>query len=108
MNKVYLFKACEDAEYGVFVAAKNWKDARNRVMGQLDYDDFIEISGNVMKMQGKYIYTEKEGKLGPHDLLELGVDWFWWDDAKCDKCGKYARVYPIEGKLVCSKCEEKL
>ncbi len=107
MNKLYFFSG-PDADSGVFIGAKTWREARTRAMRHecMDYVEFIDIRGGMCKENGKPVHTEVTGELELHEILATGYTNFWWA-GDCDKCGKYSdHLNPtIDGKLICLDCE---
>jgi len=77
MNKVYFFSdGYRDG--GMFIAAQNWKDARNiSLTGDYDmlaYITFPEIRGEMLRNEDKKPYqTELYGQLELYQLDELGI-----------------------------------
>lgn len=77
MNKVYFFCDASRGE-GLFISAKNWKEARNISLTG-DYDmlaniTFVEIQGELLKnKEGKPYTTDLVGQLELYQLDELGI-----------------------------------
>lgn len=77
MNKVYFFSdGYRDG--GLFIAAKNWKEARDiSLTGDYDmlaYISFPEIKGELLRdKKKKPYYTEIHGQMELHQLDELGI-----------------------------------
>lgn len=110
MNKIYFFTD-KEAEFGVFVGAKTWKEARKIALSCEEVDcDFIDIEGHICKEGKKPILTDINGKLDCEDILKSGYEGFYWEYGKCDKCGlEDCRTYPYERKMmICLECQKEL
>lgn len=77
MNKVYFFSdGCRD--YGMFIAAKSWKEAR-KISLTGDYDmladvSFTDIQGELLKdKNNKPYFTDLYGELELYQLDEIGI-----------------------------------
>ncbi len=104
-NRVYFFQE-KDADTGVFIGAKTWKEARSLALRCEEIDcDFIKVEGHLCRQDGKPVVTAKHGQLDAHELMEAGYTHFWWEGVDCKRCGeKWARCHPLNGKLVCDSC----
>src|SRR5665648_310037 len=106
MNKLYFFS--DDEERGVFVGADTWRKARNFAFGHENMDgiEFIDIRGHLCRESGKPVYTTVAGEHDADDLMAAGYTNFWWM-GDCAICGSWSeRLTPINGKLICSDCED--
>jgi hypothetical protein len=87
MNKVYFFVVNED-EGGVYVAAKNWKEARKLSMTDPliseNMEEFIDLEGRLVKRGKGIIYTEYEGVLDITQIVELGCAWWSCENIECE------------------------
>lgn len=81
MNKVYYFEV--DADHGgTFVAAKNWKEARNMALNtEIIADDvcnygFTELHGH----RAGNVMTNLSGELSRKELDMLGIEYIKMED----------------------------
>lgn len=84
MNKVYFFSDGY-RDNGLFIAAKNWKEARKISLtgdyDMLEYIPFTDIQGTLLKDENnKPYYTDSCGELELYQLDELGIPYeLVWD-----------------------------
>lgn len=110
MNRVYFFKTHEDADQGVFVGAKNWREGRKAAMRTPVFDDyqFSEIRGHLCRIGEEPCLTEKEGELDPHDLIKAGYTSFYWNYYECERCKSVTTCEPVGDKMLCYECVEEI
>ncbi len=103
MNKVYFFIVDEDYG-GVYVAAKNWKEARKYSMQDeliSEYmEEFIDLRGSIVKPK---VFTTLEGVLSIEQTIKLGLA--WWD-CENDSCIGGEIEFVDELNYRCSGCGE--
>ena len=80
-NKVY-FAHINDDEEGVYVAAKNIKEAKKIALDCPAINGLLENYINLNIYWKKGIKTNYEGELNTKQINELGLS--WWDCPNCD------------------------
>jgi DNA-directed RNA polymerase subunit RPC12/RpoP len=105
MNKVYFFQESSGDFGGVYVAAENWKKARNlAIMDELIADHvwnpITDVEGSLCRKEGKPITTMLEGILSVKHIKEVGCA--WWD---CENCGSDNFEILNDMEYKCHECE---
>lgn len=108
MNKVYFFIGLSKESKSIYIAASNWKDAKNIATSVLTDGD---INNPIIKIKGELCYkylprykrpivTELLGVLTTQQVCDLGLS--WWN---CDECsGRVFEIFDHESKCRCLSC----
>jgi hypothetical protein len=112
INKVYFFSEKSGDYGGVYVAALNWKTARNIAITDpliLDHADNLitDVEGHICHepyfskgKQRKQYLTEFEGILSIQQICDVGVA--WWE---CEECGgENLEIIDDGQKFKCRDC----
>lgn len=107
LNKVYLFHP-KDMHIGYVIAAKNFKEARKTALitdlQELCDTPFIDITGYILKKDGKPIRTKYEGKLNVKKRGELGILWFECPECEAEDFEFSNIIKDVYMSLKCKKC----
>ncbi len=108
MKKKKAYYVSDNEEYGIFVVAESVKHAKRLGWGNecLCNDEYTDLTAKWNKeakvddLEYGVVDDMKEG-------LRRGVFGFIDEGEDCDQCGVESFLTNVEGKCLCSDCEEK-